>query len=191
MAAGFPRPPIRRPEWAIPAAGQTDARLPEKPGCDIRADMERVFLGLGSNIGDRAGNIRRACRLIDEIEGIRLVRTSSMIETEPVGYEDQPDFINAAAEIETTLSPRELLTAVKDIERRMGRAETFRFGPRIIDIDILLVGGRIVDEPGLSIPHPRMHERAFVLGPLAEIAPEAVHPVLKRRVIELLDGLKV
>jgi len=151
--------------------------------------MERVFLGLGSNIGDRTDNITRACRLINEIEGVRLVCTSSMIETRPVGYEDQPDFINAAAEIETTLSPRELLAAVKDIERRMGRAETFRFGPRTIDIDILLFGGQIVDEACLTIPHPRMHERMFVLAPLAEIAPEAVHPVMKKTINQLYEAV--
>ncbi len=147
--------------------------------------MERVFLGLGSNIGDRSANIKRACRLIGEIEGVRLVRTSSLIETEPVGYEDQPDFINAVLEIGTTLAPCELLTAIKEIEQRMGRTRTIRFGPRIIDIDILLFGQRVIDEPGLTIPHPRMHERRFVLGPLAEIAPDEVHPVLKKSVTEL------
>jgi 2-amino-4-hydroxy-6-hydroxymethyldihydropteridine diphosphokinase len=149
--------------------------------------MERVFLGLGSNIGDRAANIERSCRLIAEIKGVRLVRTSSLIETEPVGYEDQPDFINAVLEIGTALTPRELLTAIKEVEQRMGRTRTVRFGPRIIDIDILLFGDRIIDEPGLTIPHPRMHERRFVLRPLAEIAPEAVHPVLKKSVTELYE----
>lgn len=131
-------------------------------------------MGLGSNIGDRTGNVHRACRLIDEISGVRVVRLSSLIETRPVGYEQQPDFINAVIEIEATLSPRELLCEVKRIEREMGREETFRFGPRIIDIDILLFGSRVVDEPGLVIPHPRMHERRFVLEPLAEIAPEVI-----------------
>jgi 2-amino-4-hydroxy-6-hydroxymethyldihydropteridine diphosphokinase len=151
--------------------------------------MERVFLGFGSNIGDRAANIERACRLIAEIEGVRLVRTSSLIETEPVGYENQPDFINAVLEIGTALTPRELLTATKEIEQRMGRTRTVRFGPRIIDVDILLFGQRVIDEPGLTIPHPRMHERRFVLGPLAEIAPEAVHPVSKKTVTELYNDL--
>jgi 2-amino-4-hydroxy-6-hydroxymethyldihydropteridine diphosphokinase len=151
--------------------------------------MERVFLGLGSNIGDRAANIGRARRLLEEVAGVRVVGMSSLIETRPVGYEDQPDFINAALEIETTLEPRGLLTQIKRIEREIGRKETFRFGPRVIDIDILLFGDRLVDDPGLTIPHPRMHERRFVLGPLAEIAPEVVHPVLKTRIIDLLDQL--
>jgi 2-amino-4-hydroxy-6-hydroxymethyldihydropteridine diphosphokinase len=136
--------------------------------------MERIFLGLGSNIGDRAASINRARRLIDGVSGVRVIRASSLIETKPVGYEDQPDFINAVIEIETTLPPRDLLFEIKRIEREMGREETFRFGPRIIDIDILLFGDRVVDEPGLVIPHPRMHERRFVLEPLAEIAPEVV-----------------
>jgi 2-amino-4-hydroxy-6-hydroxymethyldihydropteridine diphosphokinase len=151
--------------------------------------MERVFLGLGSNIGDRAANIGRARRLLEEVAGVRVVGMSSLIETRPVGYEDQPDFINAALEIETTLEPRGLLTQIKRIEREIGRKETFRLGPRVIDIDILLFGDRLVDDPGLTIPHPRMHERRFVLGPLAEIAPEVVHPVLKTRIIDLLDQL--
>jgi 2-amino-4-hydroxy-6-hydroxymethyldihydropteridine diphosphokinase len=151
--------------------------------------MERVFLGLGSNIGDRPANIERACRLLSTVEGVRLVRISSLVETKPVGYEDQPDFINAVMEIETALAPRGLLTAIKEIERRMGRTPTVRFGPRIIDIDILLFGQRVIDEPNLTIPHPRMHERRFVLEPLAEIAPDVVNPVTGKRAVEILNEL--
>ncbi len=151
--------------------------------------MERVFLGLGSNVGDRSANIARAKRLIGRVTGVRIVRVSPQIETKPVGYEDQPDFINAVVEIETALHPHDLLSAVKRIEREMGREETFRFGPRSIDIDILLYGDRVVDEPDLTIPHPRMHERLFVLEPLARIAPEVVHPVIRRRVVEIRDDL--
>jgi 2-amino-4-hydroxy-6-hydroxymethyldihydropteridine diphosphokinase len=139
--------------------------------------MERVFLGLGSNLGDRAKNIRRAVRLVGSIGRTRVVSVSSLYETEPVGYADQPDFINAAVEIETVLTPRELLCEIKGIERSMGRKKTFRFGPRVIDIDILLFGNLTVDEPDLVIPHPRMLERRFVLMPLVEIAPQAIHPV--------------
>jgi 2-amino-4-hydroxy-6-hydroxymethyldihydropteridine diphosphokinase len=131
--------------------------------------MERIFLGLGSNIGDRTANINRAGRLLGEVPGVRVVRMSSLVETKPVGYEDQPDFINGVIEIKATLSPRRLLNEIKRIEREMGRIETFRFGPRCIDIDILLFGDRVVDEPDLIIPHPRMHERDFVLVPLAQI----------------------
>ncbi len=151
--------------------------------------MERVFLGFGSNIGDRVANVRRACRLVGEIPGFRVVRVSSLIETAPVGYTDQPDFINAAAEIETDLTPRALIAAVKEIERAMGREKTVRFGPRVIDIDILLFGDRVINEPDLVIPHPRMHERAFVLAPLAEIAPDAVHPVTGKRIIDMRDDV--
>jgi 2-amino-4-hydroxy-6-hydroxymethyldihydropteridine diphosphokinase len=149
--------------------------------------MERIFLGLGSNIGDRTANINRACLLLGEVPGVRVVRMSSLIETGPVGYEDQPDFINAVMEIEATLSPLILLNEIKRIEREMGRVETFRFGPRLIDIDILLFGDRVIDEPDLTIPHPRMHERDFVLVPLAQIAPEVTHPVLKMKIIDILN----
>jgi len=139
--------------------------------------MERVFLSLGSNLGDRTGNVERALNLIASVPGVRVVRASSLYETEPEGYVDQPDFINAAVEIETTLTPHKLLGEIKEIERSMGRKKTFRFGPRIIDVDILLFGGLIIDEPDLVIPHPLMLERRFVLMPLAEIAPQTLHPI--------------
>ncbi len=151
--------------------------------------MERVFLGIGSNIGDRAANITRVRRLLEETAGVRVVAMSSLIETRPVGYEDQRDFINAVAEIRTSRGPRELFEEIKRIEREMGRTATFRYGPRVIDIDILLFGDRVVDDPDLTIPHPRMHKRRFVLDPLAEIAPEVVHPVLREKIIDILDRL--
>jgi 2-amino-4-hydroxy-6-hydroxymethyldihydropteridine diphosphokinase len=131
----------------------------------------RAFLGLGSNLGDRARNLRRAVELLDGRAGVRVVRTSSLFETEPVGP-PQPNFVNAAVEIETALSARELLRACMEVEAELGRTRDERWGPRTIDVDVLLYDDELIDEPGLRVPHPRMHERAFVLVPLAELAPD-------------------
>jgi 2-amino-4-hydroxy-6-hydroxymethyldihydropteridine diphosphokinase len=131
-----------------------------------------AFFGLGSNLGDRAENIKEALRRLDEIPGIEIEKTSSMYETEPVGLVEQPDFINAVAEGKTSLSPEDLLKAVMQVEKGMGRVRTLRWGPRIIDIDILIYDDVSVNTPELVIPHPRMQERAFVMIPLCEIAPD-------------------
>ena len=152
--------------------------------------MEDVFLGLGSNLGEREENIQGAIDSIDNITGVRVVLSSSLIETEPVGITDQPEFINAAIKTETSLSPQELFSSLVEIEKSMGRVRTIRWGPRIIDIDILLFGGRIIENDYLIIPHPEMTKRSFVLMPLAEIAPEVIHPVEKRTIKGLLDKLK-
>lgn len=133
----------------------------------------RAFLGLGSNLGDRSENLRRAVALLDARDGVRVVRTSSIYETEPVGP-PQPDFLNAVAEIDTTLSPRALLEACLGVEAEMGRVRRERWGPRVIDVDLLLFDDQRIDEPDLVVPHPRMHERAFVLVPLAELAPDLI-----------------
>jgi 2-amino-4-hydroxy-6-hydroxymethyldihydropteridine diphosphokinase len=138
--------------------------------------MPTAFLGLGSNIGDRKANLARAVAMLAAHPQIEVVDVSSIHETEPVGYTKQPDFLNAVARVETTLRPRELLDVILAIEAEMGRERTIRWGPRVIDIDILLFDGEQVDEPGLQIPHPRMMERQFVLDPLAEIAPDLVLP---------------
>ncbi|MEN6371235.1 MAG: 2-amino-4-hydroxy-6-hydroxymethyldihydropteridine diphosphokinase [Armatimonadota bacterium] len=136
----------------------------------------KVYLGLGSNLNDREGNISRAVEFLAENPQIDVMRVSSMYETSPVGYKDQPDFINAVVLVETALSPRELLDVVHAIEDLMGRKRTFRWGPRVIDIDILLYGSETIDEEGIKIPHPMMTERRFVLEPLAEIAPGLMLP---------------
>jgi 2-amino-4-hydroxy-6-hydroxymethyldihydropteridine diphosphokinase len=148
-----------------------------------------VFLGLGSNIGDRVKALKEAERLISEIDGVLVVSSASLYETEPVGIVDQPSFINSALKIKTTLRPTELLGGLKEIERKLGRVDTIRWGPRIIDIDILLFDNIVVNKKGLTIPHPEMAKRAFVLVPLSEIAPNVIHPVLKKSVRELVDDL--
>lgn len=139
--------------------------------------MTRAYIGLGSNLGDREATIRRALALLAAAEGVELVAVSSLRETEPVGFAPQPRFLNGAAAVETDLSPRELLERLLAIERALGRVRSGpRFGPRRIDLDLLVYGDAQVEEPGLSVPHPRLHERRFVLEPLRELAPDLVVP---------------
>jgi 2-amino-4-hydroxy-6-hydroxymethyldihydropteridine diphosphokinase len=147
-----------------------------------------VYIALGSNVGDREANVRRAAALLAGAGTVAAL--SSLYATEPVGNREQPGFINAVAAIETSLAPGELLAVCRSIEERLGRERTVRWGPRTIDLDILLYGDRTVSTDELTIPHPRMAERRFVLEPLAEIAPGAAHPVLRRTSVELLRDLK-
>jgi 2-amino-4-hydroxy-6-hydroxymethyldihydropteridine diphosphokinase len=128
-----------------------------------------AYLGLGANLGDRLGNLQRAADLLGEQPGVTVVRSSRVYETEPVGGPPQPPFLNAVLEISTGLSPHELLSACGAIEDEMGRVRVVHWGPRPIDIDILTYGERTIDEADLQVPHPRMHERGFVLAPLAEL----------------------
>jgi 2-amino-4-hydroxy-6-hydroxymethyldihydropteridine diphosphokinase len=146
-----------------------------------------VYLSLGANVGDCASHIRDAITRLESVG--RVVAVSSFYETEPVEFTDQPWFLNCAVALETTNMPKALMAALLSIEREMGRQRTQEKGPRTIDIDILLYGDMIVDSQELTIPHPAMHQRRFVLEPLAEIAPEAQHPVLKKTIRELLDAL--
>jgi 2-amino-4-hydroxy-6-hydroxymethyldihydropteridine diphosphokinase len=132
--------------------------------------MPLVYLGLGANLGDRETTIRRALRVLSAEGDIEVEAVSSLRETDPVGYEDQPRFLNGAAAIQTELTPRALLERLHAVERELGRDRTGpRFGPRTIDLDLLLYGGEQISEPGLEVPHPRIAERRFVLEPLAEL----------------------
>jgi 2-amino-4-hydroxy-6-hydroxymethyldihydropteridine diphosphokinase len=135
--------------------------------------VTQAFVGLGANLGDREGAIRAALAALDEVDGIEVVAVSRLRETEPVGVGDQPLFLNGAAELATTLSARELLDRLLDTERRFGRVRVpGEHGPRTLDLDLLLYGDQRIDEPGLTVPHPRLHERRFVLEPLAELDAE-------------------
>jgi 2-amino-4-hydroxy-6-hydroxymethyldihydropteridine diphosphokinase len=148
---------------------------------------KRVYLSLGSNVGDREGNLNAAIEALGHLGTV--VALSSFYETEPVEFTAQPWFLNCALVLETTKMPRQLLQALLDLERKMGRRRTLHKGPRTIDIDILLWGNSIVAADGLTIPHPDLHERRFVLEPLAEIASGVLHPVFKKTVQELRDTL--
>lgn len=153
--------------------------------------MCRVFISLGSNVGNRAGYLKVALSMLQRIPQTQLIQSSPLYETEPVGFKDQDWFLNLVAEIETELSPHKLLKALQIIEEKLKRERAIPLGPRTIDLDILLYDKKIIDDPNLIVPHPRMHERAFVLVPFCDIAAEICHPLLNCTIRELLGHMEM
>jgi 2-amino-4-hydroxy-6-hydroxymethyldihydropteridine diphosphokinase len=144
-----------------------------------------VYLALGANLGDRQANLQAALAALPP--AVNVLERSSIYVTDPWGMTDQPDFLNMVIRGETELSPQDLLVRLKRLEKDLGRQPSIRYGPRLIDIDILFYADLVLESPGLIIPHPRLHERTFVLVPLAEIAPNLIHPVLHRPIHDLLE----
>ena len=149
-----------------------------------------AYLGLGTNLGERWANLEGALRLLANGTGLRPLRCSQIYETEPWGVTEQPRYLNCVAEVAVTLDPEELLVRCKDVEEHLGRLPGPRWGPRLIDVDILLYEAQTVELPHLEIPHPRLHLRAFALIPLAELASDAIHPALGRSIGELARAVE-
>lgn len=149
--------------------------------------MAIAYVALGANLGDRAVSLRAAIEQLGALGVVEAV--SPFFDTAPVGYTEQPRFLNAVARLRTNLPPRDLLRGLLEIEAALGRVRTIRWGPRVIDLDLLLYDDAIIDTPDLVVPHPRLHERRFVLEPLAALAPDLAHPVLKRTVSALLGSV--
>lgn len=152
--------------------------------------MTKVYVGLGSNLGNKKENLISAINTIDAHDRIHVINKSGFYESAPVGGPVQPDYINCAVELETEIEPHRLLKEFKKIERLLGRKAGVRWGPRTIDLDILLYGNLIINNHNLKIPHERMHKRIFVLEPLCEISPDIKHPALRVNISELLEKLR-
>jgi 2-amino-4-hydroxy-6-hydroxymethyldihydropteridine diphosphokinase len=151
--------------------------------------MHILYLALGTNLGDRLSNIKNAIAALPPV--VQVTKQSSVYETPPWGYADQPEFLNMALRAETELEPSDLLSFLKNLEEELGRVESFRYGPRQIDLDILFYDDLVLETSELIIPHPKLHERAFVLVPLAEIAPALIHPLKRKSVSDLLRDVKI
>ena len=152
--------------------------------------MPRVFIGMGSNEGDRLTCISRAVQALASRPGVRVIQLAPVLETDPVGGPPQGRYLNTVLEVETALEPRILLAILKEIERQLGRVPSAqRWAPRVIDLDLLLYDDLVLQAPDLCVPHPRLHERAFVLEPLAQLAPTILHPILRQSIAALRDQL--
>ena len=158
----------------------------------ITLARKTVYIGLGSNLGNRAQQIAQALAILDALDGITVVRVAELIETEPLGgAAGQNNYLNGAAQLHCRFSAVELLAILLGVEKRLGRQRTQKWGPRTIDLDLLLFEDQIIDEPHLQVPHPLLHERDFVLKPLAELAPEYVHPVLGKTIRQILQERQI
>lgn len=154
-------------------------------------DTTRAYIGLGANLGRREESIGAAIRMVNDVAGVRVFRNSSLMENPAVGGpKNSPLFLNAVIEIETSLTPDALLQHLLRIEHALGRRRRQKWAPRTIDLDLLLFGDAVISQPDLCVPHPLMHEREFVLAPLAEIAPQAMHPVLRLTAVQMLEKLR-
>lgn len=151
--------------------------------------IHTAYIAFGSNLGDKKQHINDALKIIDEHAEIHLTKKSSIIETEPWGYKNQDHFLNGAIEIQTSLSAEELMKTLLEIESKLGRIRDIKNGPRTIDLDIIFFDDQISDDEFITLPHPRMHEREFVLKPLVELNPDIVHPVFKKTITELLKNI--
>ena len=173
-------------------------RVNPHPEPELRLALSTVYISIGSNLGNRLKYIREAIRRIEQSKDIKISRASSVYETQPAEYKDQPWFLNMVLELGTSVEPLNLLELLLDIENQMGRTRpegssrrkrNQKYGPRNIDLDLLLYDDLVLNSDKLTLPHPRMHERGFVLVPLAEISPQVVHPLLKKNVEKLLENL--
>jgi len=156
---------------------------------EIEREWHRTFISAGSNIGDKMGNIKKAIELLDSRDTIQVEKISKFYNTEPWGYTDQEEFLNCAFEIKTLLYPKELMGLLLTIEKELKRERTIKWGPRTLDLDIIFYDDFISDDEEVILPHPRMHQRQFVLKPLSDIAPYYVHPILKEYIIDLSSKL--